>query len=392
LTPTWPRGKAFGGQLRALHIGRALKQMGDVKLLVVSSDQQDPEAVRQTAEEFEFEDAAQVEVCHNHGLVEKLRWGFDSKFLNIHGCVASPQDRARVDSLIREFDLVWLMNSRTPNIMMRWLWPHSHLDIDDVQSTYLKTLAQNAPQLLARTSAHARSLVMQRRELLYRTRFTTQSVCSESDRAYLGGGNAIHVISNGYARPKIEPRRIAPVNPPRIGFIGLYSYGPNREGVEWFLKECWPLIRTSTPGIRFRVVGQGTADLREKNWPDTDALGWLDDPAPEISTWSAMIVPIRVGGGTRIKIADAFSRKCPVVATQIGAFGYDLENGRHLLIADAARDFAAACVQLVKNQNEGIAIAERAWKVFLERWTWDAVTPKVWAAAEDCLQRAKAGL
>jgi glycosyltransferase involved in cell wall biosynthesis len=174
--------------------------------------------------------------------------------------------------------------------------------------------------------------------------------------------------------------------------MGLYSYGPNREGVEWFLKECWPPIRAATPGIRFRVVGQGTAGLREENWPNTDALGWLDDPAPEISTWSAMIVPIRVGGGTRIKIADAFSRKCPVVATRMGAFGYDLESGRHLLIADAARDFAAACVQLVKDQSEGIAIAERAWKVFLEKWTWDAITPKVWAAAEDCLQRAKAGL
>src|SRR5262245_30516027 len=114
LTPAWPGAKAFGGQLRALHIGRALKEVGDVRLLVVSSDATDPEIVRQTIEEFEIEQAAHLCVSQNRGVIQKLRWGFDRKFLNLHGCIASPADQIRIDSLIRKYDLVWLMNSRTP--------------------------------------------------------------------------------------------------------------------------------------------------------------------------------------------------------------------------------------------------------------------------------------
>jgi len=68
LTPAWPRGEMFGGQLRAPHIGRALKEIGKVKLLVVSSDASDAEDVRQTAEEFEIEEAVHVDVCQKRGL------------------------------------------------------------------------------------------------------------------------------------------------------------------------------------------------------------------------------------------------------------------------------------------------------------------------------------
>src|SRR4051812_42761361 len=107
LTPAWPRGKAFGGQLRALHIGRALKQVGDVKLLVVSSDQTDPEVVRQTAEEFEIEEPAHLTLSPNRSVIQKLRWAFDPKFLNLHGCLASTADQVRIGLLIRNYDLVW---------------------------------------------------------------------------------------------------------------------------------------------------------------------------------------------------------------------------------------------------------------------------------------------
>ena len=67
------------------------------------------------------------------------------------------------------------------------------------------------------------------------------------------------------------------------------------------------------------------------NAPDVDALGYVADAASEMATWSAMIIPVRLGGGTRVKIADAFSRKCPVVSTRLGAYGYDVQTGRELI-------------------------------------------------------------
>jgi glycosyltransferase involved in cell wall biosynthesis len=101
-----------------------------------------------------------------------------------------------------------------------------------------------------------------------------------------------------------------------------------------------------------------------------------------------MIVPIKVGSGTRVKVAEGFARRCPVVATSIGAFGYDVENGRELLLADRADDFALACIKLLRNPELGEALSERAHKCFLERWTWDSFASTVGKAIQECLARS----
>lgn len=107
--------------------------------------------------------------------------------------------------------------------------------------------------------------------------------------------------------------------------------------------------------------------------------------------WSGMIVPVKIGGGTRVKIAEAFSRKCPVVSTTLGAFGYDGISGQDLLLADTAENFASACVLLVKNPELGLRISENAWRKFLKSWTWDLIGESVSRAIEECLMRRNSG-
>lgn len=387
---SWPHGRSFGGQLRALHILRALRQVGDVTFTLVGSEAADVESMRRTSAEFATLPPVQPVDLPNRGPLNKLRWAFDTRYLNIHGYVATEPDRQRIMAASAEFDLTWVLNSRTPNILRQWEWPHSHLDIDDVPSTYSRSMAASAPRWSSRWKARVQQYLLYRRERLLRARFTTLSVCSDDDRRYLGGGDEIHVIPNGFERPHVAPIRQPSLHPPRIGFIGLFSYTPNRDGVTWFLKECWPDIQRQVPGIRFRLVGRDTDGALKPTQAAVDALGWVANPAEEIATWSAMVVPIRFGGGTRIKLADGFSRKCPIVATPLGAFGYDVRDGNQLRLAQQPAEFTAACVDLVRNPTPASAMAERAWTEFLEKWTWDAIAPKVWAAAADCLRRGQA--
>ena len=389
ISSSWPRGKTFGGQLRALHTARALQSVGKLSLLVVSGDAGDEEARFRSAEEFDVLPPICPALNPNRGLQKKLRRAFDTQYLNVHGYQAPTSERERVLSLCQEFDLVWLLNSRTPNILEVFRWPGAHLDIDDIPSTYLRATAQNSPAARERWKARLEKVLMKRRELLFKKRFTTLSVCSEEDRRYLGGGDRIHVIPNGFARPLHDPKPAPVNNPPCLGFIGLYSYAPNLEGVRWFLKNVWPAIRKAVPGIRFRLAGRDSDGNLRPSDPDVDVLGWIDDPASEIATWSAMVVPIQFGGGTRIKLADAFSRKCPVVSTSLGAFGYEVESGRQLRIADSPEGFAQACVDAVRDPGSSARMAESAWSDFLRKWTWDAIAPRVWAAAEDCLRRSE---
>ena len=99
-----------------------------------------------------------------------------------------------------------------------------------------------------------------------------------------------------------------------------------------------------------------------------------------------MIVPIRVGAGTRGKIAQAFGLKLPVVSTSLGAFGYDATDGDIMYLADSASGFAGACVRTIAEPAAAQSMAERAWNAFLERWTWDAIGQRIRNAAQDCLE------
>jgi glycosyltransferase involved in cell wall biosynthesis len=254
-----------------------------------------------------------------------------------------------------------------------------------VPSTYEQTSSASAEGTIERARRRLRTGIERRRERLLLERFTVLSVCSEIDRKLLGFPERVHVIPNGFERPAQTPVR-TPASPPLIGFMGLFDYRPNFEGVRWFVDNCWPRIKQEIPGVRLRLVGSGTDGPRRPHDAAIDGLGWVEEPSGEIASWSVMIVPIQTGAGTRVKLVDAFSRKCPVVSTAFGALGYDVESGRELLIADRPQAFADACISLIRDPSSGLRLAERAYSTFIEKWTWETIAPRVWDAADECLR------
>jgi glycosyltransferase involved in cell wall biosynthesis len=172
---------------------------------------------------------------------------------------------------------------------------------------------------------------------------------------------------------------------PRIGFLGNCTYLPNESGIKWFIHEVWPAIKGKLPSAQLRLVGRASEGYLTKLGPDIIGLGWLEDPGEEIASWSVMIVPIKVGSGTRVKVAEGFARKCAVVATVIGAFGYEVSHGEEILLAESAEDFASACLLLLNNSQLRETLAENAHQRFLERWTWDLFEDTVRVVLQRCL-------
>jgi glycosyltransferase involved in cell wall biosynthesis len=260
------------------------------------------------------------------------------------------------------------------------------LDIDDIQSQVHAGKIKQAAGLAERLRAAHQQFVWRRREKVLMQRFGTVCVCSEADRAYLGGGDRIHPIPNGFESPRTTPSH-APLSPPRIGFIGTLNYEPNVDGLKWFIRKVWPVIKSRQSDARLRLVGMGTDAGIAGEGADIDGLGFVDDVAAEVSGWTTSIVPINVGGGTRIKIAEAFSRKCPVVSTRLGAYGYSLESGRDLMLADSPGEMADACLRLINDPKLAEDMAERSWRRFQSEWSWEAIAPRVIDAVEASLGR-----
>jgi hypothetical protein len=188
------------------------------------------------------------------GLQGEFRRGFDRGYMNLHGYECSPKDRACVGGLIAQYDLVWVLNSRTPNLPQRSSWSRSHLAIAALHSTYVRTMAQYGQSLVACLKARLQQRHMHQRELRFRDRFVTLSVGSAEDKAYVDGDDRVLDIPNGFDRPTVPPVRNINPNEPRIDFSGLYSCAPNLDSVDWFFAECWSAIRQAVPGIRSGAI------------------------------------------------------------------------------------------------------------------------------------------
>lgn len=380
--------RATGGiELRAQHILRALQQIGEVTIIVLQDESADNVPIAEPPDS-NFTYAAKIKHLPKKRWHQKVQWALDPRTSYPHGCGVDAETTRAVLRRVSQFDLIWFCDLRTPNMFPNSLWPHSVVDINDVPSSFARATLQRDGNLAERMMTRGRVLSWKRREQKLGERFSVLAVCSQADKTYLesiGVEAPIHVIPNGFERPREEPVRNLAA-PPRIGFTGVFDYSPNVEGIQWFVEKCWPRIKREVPDARLRLSGRFSDGPLKPSGPDVDGLGWVEDLDAEIATWSLMIVPILVGAGTRVKIALGFSRKCPVVSTGIGAHGYEITNGEEILLADSPKAFADACLGIIRQPTEADRMAERASRKFLERWTWDAIKPRIWAAAEECLR------
>lgn len=369
-----------------MHVGRCLKEAGEVTLVVTPLAPPTDSELQETRNMFDLAGVFPIRPQATTRMTERLARTFDSRCVNTHGERMEEADRDRIRELIAKHDLVWFHGVRTPNFMGDWEWPGSVLDIDDIPSGFHRTAMRRARGMIPRLNEARKAIQWKRREARLTERFGAIVTCSEEDRQMLGGGDRIHVIPNGYDVPATVTRR-TDAGAPRIGFIGTLDYAPNRDGLEWLIREVWPTIRGERPDARLRIVGKGEPVAGMHGHEGIDHLGWVEDPADEIATWTSMAVPIHIGGGTRIKIAEAFARRCPVVSTTAGAYGYPIRHGEEILLADTASDFANACLSVIRDSSLGEGLVVRAAARFEREWSWDAIRPKVAAVVESQLRR-----
>ena len=392
VSQTLPHKADFGGEIRSLNIARALREMGAVEVVVLDEQNRNGNLIAEPGCEFPLAYSLDVKIRPNKGLIGKIGSTFNPRSDHPHGSGVEHDAMRRVLRSLEDFDLVWFARLRSADMFPNAAWPRSVVDVDDLPSTFARATLQVGGGARERLSVMRYLFSWQRREKLLGERFTVLAVCSEEDRQYLKQAGVlvpIHVIPNGFEIPPTKPVH-SPATPSRIGFIGLFDYFPNRDAIDWFVNECWPRIKCEVSDARLRLVGRDSDGFLKHLGPDIDRLGWLANPSDEIQTWSAMVVPIRVGSGTRVKIAHAFSQKCPVVSTSFGAYGYGAVDGREMYIADSAETFSKACILAIRDPEGAAQVAERAWCQFMEKWTWDAIRPSVWEAAEDCLRKTHA--
>lgn len=178
--------------------------------------------------------------------------------------------------------------------------------------------------------------------------------------------------------------------PDRVVFVGSMDWVPNQDGIQHFVKHIWPLIRRERPQAHFQVVGRNPSSAVQQlnSEPGVEIVGTVPDIRPYLAEASVVVVPLLVGGGTRLKIFEAMSMQKAVVSTQLGAEGLNLQSGDDVILADAPDDFAKSVVQLLNDSKRRNSIAENARRLVVENYSAECIARQFETICQETVERA----
>jgi polysaccharide biosynthesis protein PslH len=225
------------------------------------------------------------------------------------------------------------------------------------------------------------AVTMGRWESRYAERFDRCITVSQLDQQLLIRANPrlqVDVIPNGVDTRKYRP---LPVHPKEgslsLLFVGSMGYAPCVDAVLYFYSEIFPLIRQMIPPVELRIVGADPPpEILKLTGPGVHVTGRVEDVVPYYQESTVCVVPLRAGGGTRLKILEAMALGRPVVSTSMGCEGLDVIDGEHLLIADNPERFAQQTVRLLRDCHLAEYIRANARKLVEARYDWDQIAER----------------
>lgn len=203
-------------------------------------------------------------------------------------------------------------------------------------------------------------------------------VCGLDDETFLRANvdqeMPIKVLANGvddsFFNLREFPRELSAH--PSVLFCGAMDYTPNVDALRWFFKEIYQEVHLEIPEIEILIVGKSPIPEVQAygELPGVTVTGMVPDVRPYYQKSWVQMVPLRIGGGTRLKIVESLAMECPVVSTTIGAQGLSLQDGEHVLLGDTAHEFIGALVRILKNPEIRDSVAEQGRLKVLETLTW----------------------
>jgi glycosyltransferase involved in cell wall biosynthesis len=157
------------------------------------------------------------------------------------------------------------------------------------------------------------------------------------------------------------------------------DFRPNVDGVLWFVQNVLPRIRQEAPGTRLWVVGRDPHRRLDTLTDDPGVVvtGWVEDVRPYIDAAALYVVPLRIGGGTRLKVLEAMAMGKAIVATALGCEGFDLVPDQELVVADTPTEFAAGVLALLQQPERREHLGRAAQRFAASRYDWRIIVPKM---------------
>jgi glycosyltransferase involved in cell wall biosynthesis len=263
------------------------------------------------------------------------------------------------------------------------------LDLHNVGELQYERIASLEHAPLRRLSFQVKSLLMRGWEPRVAARFAHTIAVSEEDRRYILAANPslrVSVIENGVDAGVRKPAS-REFESDELIFVGVLGYPPNADAVVHFQRDILPLIRRERPDAHLTVIGRSAPPAVQAldGRAGITVAGFVDDLAPYYRRAKVAIVPLRAGGGSRLKILEAMAVGRPVVSTAIGCEGLAVVHGKHLLVGDTPAEFAGHVLRLLRDEPLQNELAGNARRLVEERYDWPILGGRLFDLYRDLL-------
>lgn len=383
----WPLDT--GAKLRNYHLARVLAQRAGVALLAFADRKQSPDELQDT-----YDQVITVPRDAAYTFAKVLRGLLGPTPLPVLNYTTESMKRdlrrllGRQDFDIVQMESIHLMDYLT---IIRAARNHPVLVCDwhNIESELMRRYSEREPSRFRRAYAVKTARLMREFEKRALREFDAHIVVSERDAERLRELNPdarIFVIENGVDTALYSDAGARDESPARrIVFVGSMDYHANIDGAVNFAREVWPRLRERRPELVFTIVGKDpTPEVRDlAQIPGIEVTGTVDDVRPFYREAIAAIVPLNVGGGSRLKILEAMAAGVPVVSTTLGAEGLDVQHDENILIADTNEQFLEAIISLVtiKARHNHLVVAGRA--LVSRRYDWSGLGLSLFSIYEE---------
>jgi sugar transferase (PEP-CTERM/EpsH1 system associated) len=386
----WPLDT--GAKLRNYHLGRVLSAHARVSLLAFIHDGE-PLAIPGNF----YRQVVTVRREPGYTFTKIIRGAVSRTPLPLLNYTTESMRRALEGVLAEtDFDIVQVesihLMGYLPIIRAARSQPLIICDWHNIESELMSRYSEREGNILRRSYARRTARLMRNCEQRALDEFDAHVTVSERDAERLRNLESkarIFVIENGvdaahYSDEQLERAYVAwraqqvPSNSPtrnRIVFVGSMDYHANIDGAVSFSREVWPHLRERKPDLTFTIVGRDPVpEVRELELiPGIEVTGTVDDVRPYYCDAIAAIVPLKVGGGSRLKILEAMAAGVPVVSTTLGAEGLEVTHDRNILIADTTEKMIEAIIKLIEKPEQRKQLREAGRFLISNRYDWAKV-------------------
>ena len=389
LTARLPYPPREGHQLRSWHLLRAISRVHDVTLLSCLRRDDAPDQCAPLRALVSRVETFPIPAEHSRrALAGALLRSALGHLPFVAEKYFSPQMRARVDELAREADLIHV--DMLP--LMRLVGDASRplvLNAHNVEHLLLRQRADHERHIARRLFMQAQVPKLRRFERDACRRADRVLACSDDDArelAALAPQTPLRVVPNGVDTEHCRPGE-GSSQPACLIFVGPMTWFPNRDGMQWFLRDVLSRILAVRPDAQLTIVGK--ADGLEVPSPLHERVrlaGFVEDLQHEVDAATVYVVPLRAGSGTRLKVLEAMAFGKAIVTTSIGAQGIDLVDGDEALFADDADTFAVAVLHLLANPQRAAQLGAAARAKAQMRYDWRAIGRGLLAVYDELLR------